>query len=98
MPITRTYAELGFPGLGDPYDPNSIQTGSEWFAGLSATRQRNMMGHAAYEAWQDGAIELSQLSAIRNNKIYGPMRVEASLVSILGPGASKYYSGAAQGF
>lgn len=73
-------------------DENPIQqSGMDWLESQSEEKQREVMGNAAYNAWKDGAITLDQLSTKHADDVYGMMRGEASLVSILGADAQKYY-------
>lgn len=60
------------------------QTGQEWFEALPEAQQRGMMGDSKYQAWKDNKFEFSQLSQAHENEVYGTMRSEASLVSLLG--------------
>ena len=92
LPITKTYAELGFTGIKDPFDPTKVQSGQAWYEGLSTEQQISMMGQAKHKAWQAGAFEFDQLSGVYNDPIYGVMRSEPSLVKILGPEAEVYYT------
>lgn len=69
-----------------------VQTGEEWFENLSEEEQEALMGGARFRAWQDGAVEFSQFSTTTEDEIFGTMRGEASLVSILGEDAQKYYA------
>jgi hypothetical protein len=43
-----------------------------------------MMGASKYAAYQDNKFEFSQLSTQHEHDIYGTMRTEASLKSLLG--------------
>ncbi len=69
-----------------------VQSGEDWFNGLSADRQRAMMGDAAFGAWQDGAIGLPDFVERRTDPTFGPMIQEASLKGMLGDGAKRYYA------
>lgn len=80
-PKVKSYKELGF-SVAEPQRPTR-QAGQEWFAGLSPATQRKMMGNAKFEAWQDGRIDLQDLSHTHADPIWGEMRVEASLKSLL---------------
>lgn len=89
VPQTKTYAELGFEGL--PEETFNVFTGEQWFKGLNQTTQIRMMGPGMHAAWADGAFEFSSLTRKYNNNVYGAMRREASLKSILGDKAALYY-------
>ena len=60
------------------------QSGQDWFDSLSEAQQQAMMGQEKHGAWKDGKFEFSQLSAQGPNDVYGTMRTEASLVSLIG--------------
>ena len=66
--------------FGNPVE----QSGEDWFNSLSEADQKSMMGNDKHSAWQDGKFEFSQLSAQFENEIYGSMRSEASLASLIG--------------
>jgi len=68
------------PGLSD--EPSEL--GKAWFEGLSEQEQRAMMGNSKWEAWQAGKFEFSKLSQEHENEVYGKMRSEASLISLIG--------------
>lgn len=64
---------------------NPISTsGEDWFSQQDEATQREMMGNAKYEAWVAGKFEFSQLSGTHDDEVYGQMRIEVSLKSILG--------------
>jgi hypothetical protein len=66
--------------FGSPVD----ESGEAWFANLSTSEQRSMMGDSKHEAWSAGRFEFGQLSAEQDNDVYGLMRTEASLASLIG--------------
>ena len=45
--------------------------GPEWFAGLSETEQRGIMGPAKYNAWKAGKVELGDLITTHTNETWG---------------------------
>lgn len=59
--------------------PNDVQRGPEWFAGLDAVRQREMMGPGMFAAYQAGGVDWSRMSVTYQNDVYGPMRRQATL-------------------
>lgn len=69
-----------------------VKPGVEWFNDLTPTEQQDMMGRSAYRAWRDGAINLDQLSTEHVDPVYGPMRGEASLTSLIGAEAAGAYA------
>jgi SPP1 gp7 family putative phage head morphogenesis protein len=65
--------------------PNPVeQTGLQWFEQQSEATQRALMGPGKYDAWRSGSIRLDQLTEERRDDVYGLMRVEPSLKSLLG--------------
>jgi hypothetical protein len=68
-----------------------IQTGEQWFASLSEADQREIAGHANYEAMRAGRVGLNDFVQPYSDPIYGSMVRQASLVSILGDEAKAYY-------
>jgi hypothetical protein len=71
-----------------PYIPefgNSIeQTGEQWFNSLPEAQQRAALGSAKYDALKAGKFQFSQLSQVQDTPVYGPMKSEASLKSLIG--------------
>lgn len=58
--------------------------GEEWFNSQSLAVQRKMMGPGKYEAWKAGKFAFSALTTDHEDDVYGVMRVEASLKSLIG--------------
>lgn len=58
---------------------DDVQTGPDWFAGLSAADQRKTMGGSRYAAYATGAWDWERVSVAKTSDIYGPMLVEATL-------------------
>jgi hypothetical protein len=66
-------------------NPNpDIESGLEWFGKLDEDKQREILGDSKYEAWKDGKFDLDQLTHQKDEPVYGTMRVERSLKSLLG--------------
>lgn len=61
-----------------------IQTGEDWFKGLSEDKQRSMMGAQYFEAYQGGAFNFLELSKEHTDDVYGFMRGVAPLYDLLG--------------
>lgn len=74
------------------FPPREIQSGEDWFNSLDEGQQRDMMGHANYEAWRAGAVTLSDFVQPYQSDIYGSMIRQASLLGILGDAARQYYA------
>lgn len=65
--------------------PNPIeQSGEDWFNEQSDATQQAMMGQAKWDAWKDGQFELSQLTKVTTDDVYGSMRGETSLKDLVG--------------
>lgn len=52
VPKTKTWAELGFPGIADP--PDATPDADAWFSSLTVEQQRRILGDAGYQAWKRG--------------------------------------------
>lgn len=80
VPKTKTWAELGFPGIQDPQDatPDAVA----WFDGLSADVQKSILGPKRFEAWQRGVYPMSAWAARRHTAgwrdSYVPSRAPAA--------------------
>jgi hypothetical protein len=57
--------------------------GQEWFEKQPESVQRQMMGEGRYQAWKDGKFKFGQLSAGREDPVYGIMQQERSLKDLL---------------
>ncbi|RTK96556.1 MAG: hypothetical protein EKK64_03740 [Neisseriaceae bacterium] len=72
--------------------PPEIELGEQWFNKLPRNEQRQRMGEAKHKAYLAGAFRFDELSEQYQNDTFGEMLKEASLVSILGERARRYYS------
>jgi hypothetical protein len=63
------------------------QTGQEWFDGLDAQTQIDMMGQAKWDAWQAGQFQLTDLYKVAHSDVWGDSPRVATLKELLG-GAS----------
>lgn len=88
VPITKTWEELGIEGI-EQVRPD-WEDGETWFRALSDQQQIDMMGKSKWLAWKDNQFEFSQLSKPYTDKVYGIMRGEAPLKSILEDKAAIY--------
>ena len=84
LPIVPLASKLG---VKQP----QLEDGEEWFRRQPVGVQKSMMGPSKWHAWQDGAIEFSDLTHKHDDPVYGEMLTEASLVSLLGENAKAYY-------
>lgn len=92
VPITKSWRELG---IDLPETRQPVQTGREWFEGLSRFEQRKRMGPSMFKAWEAGEFDFADLSQPYTDPVYGEMLAEASLKGLLGDRAKQYYRRAA---
>jgi len=71
--------------------PVTIRSGVDWFDGLDDARQRRLIGHAAVNARNAGAVRLEDFVGERTDDLFGEQIYEQSVVGILGDGAGQYY-------
>jgi len=64
------------------YD-DKIQTGEDWFKGLSEKEQRDMMGGDTYAAWKEGKFDLSDMAGRRHDDVYGEMLARVPLSELI---------------
>lgn len=65
IPRTKTWAELGFPGIEEP--DLGMQDAGTWFEGLADGEQRQMLGRRGHEQWLAGNFPMDQWSARKSN-------------------------------
>lgn len=65
MPVTKTWAELGFPDVVEP--PSLVRDASQVFADLSPTEQRSILGPGRYAAWVAGEFPMDAWSVRRTS-------------------------------
>lgn len=63
VPKTKTWKELGFDGISDP--PDMVKSADDWFDGLSAVRQKGILGDKGFAAWKEGRFPRSMWSMRR---------------------------------
>jgi len=66
------------------FTPVIQETGIDWFNRQSEATQRAMMGREYYDAWRGGAFDLSEMTTVHRDEVYGDMRTEARLWQLLG--------------
>lgn len=70
----------------------TVGRGEDWFMGLDAGRQRDLMRNdAAFDAWQAGAVQLRDFVKPYEDRVFGSMVRQASLQDMLGEGARAWY-------
>lgn len=72
--------------------PRNIEDGEAWFDAQDDARQQRILGKAAYNAWNDGAVSLADFVGHTNDPIFGRQLATNSLKGILGKDAKQYYS------
>lgn len=81
IPITKTFAELGFSGAQE--NDTSFQSGRDWFMEQPADVQRKILGAGKYDAWKEGKVELQDLVAHSHSDKWGGQYHAASLKEAL---------------
>jgi len=82
IPLTPSYKDLGL----DVPEPKSLRkedSGQDWFKGQPEATQRAMMGKAKHAAWKAGKFEFERLSVESKDAVWGKMRSEAPLKSLI---------------
>lgn len=99
LPVTNSWADI-LAGTGvDTSDLEDMSLdmppASDWFDQQNESIQRQILGNAKYNAYQDGAITLDDLVGQSYSPDWGGSRYEKSLKEALGAKqASKYYANA----
>lgn len=65
IPVTKTWAELGFTGIEEP--PSLEKSSQEWFDGLTLDTQRQIMGPERLNLYQSGEIRWEDLNRRQEN-------------------------------
>jgi hypothetical protein len=60
-----------------------VQSGHDWFRGLTAGQQARMMGRSAWSAWRAGEFTLDEFTRQTDDGVYGAVLREASLREIM---------------
>lgn len=69
----------------------TVQSGEDWFFAQSDARQRELAGHANYEALKSGDVRLRDFVERYDDPVFGEMIRESSLKNLMGAGAREYY-------
>lgn len=65
VPVTKTWEELGFPGMREPQ--NATPDADEWFENLPEAEQEAILGKAGLAAYREGRFPRSAWAARRDN-------------------------------
>lgn len=65
IPRTKSWAELGFPGIPEP-DLGMVDA-TDWFDGLDETEQRQILGRRGFDAWRSGEFPMDAWAARKSN-------------------------------
>ena len=79
-PLTKTWAELGFPDLEETRV--DVRPGPEWFAAQPVGLQRRILGPGKLRAYEEERIELRDLVAVTSHPLWGGGLRERSLREI----------------
>ena len=82
VPAVKSFKDLGMNIPGPP-KPN-IPNGRKWFEGLSAGRQKKMMGLTKWQMWKDGKIDLTDILTTRKDEVYGDMLAAKTIAQLTG--------------
>jgi SPP1 gp7 family putative phage head morphogenesis protein len=82
IPLTKDWSDiLGVDSVRDTRP--SIQSGKDWFLKQSQATQREMLGDARYNAWQEGQFELSDVVKKTHDEQWGTSVQEKSLKELV---------------
>lgn len=70
VPVTKSWAELGFPGMREPKPAG--ETRSDILEGMSDDELRRMLGARGYEAWKAGTYPVEKWAVRRVNPDWRP--------------------------
>lgn len=77
VPLTKPWAELGFPGLRETRF--RTETGEQWFARQPRDTQRVLLGPGKLELYEQGNLPLADLVVDTQHPLWGPGRRERPL-------------------
>lgn len=86
LPITATWAELGFPGIDniDPLDPTAMQRDAvRTFSTMTKAEATVRFGAGKAAAMKDGTLTLSDMVVTRRSKTWGDAPSQATLTEAL---------------
>jgi SPP1 gp7 family putative phage head morphogenesis protein len=88
-PVTKSWDDILGPlgidttGIEDTNPALDMQTGQEWFNGLDADQQRQILGNAKYDAFADGKFDLSDIVGTNDDPDWGKSIFEKPLKELI---------------
>lgn len=76
-PVTRSWAELGFPGIRET--GLQLEPGEDWFDRQDVGLQREVLGPGKLAAYRSGRIRFADLAEPTSHPVWGPGLKERSL-------------------
>lgn len=94
LPVTKTFAELGIPGVSEAIEDERLRLpGETLFKRLPVADQIKVLGPGAYRAYSANAVSLADFVGEAESPIWGKSRYRKSLSEIMGRSeAKKYYA------
>ena len=77
MPVTKSWADLGFPGMREPAD--DTKTGRDWFDEQPERTQVGILGRKRLDALRSGRLTWDDIPQVRQNPNWRPSVVVAPL-------------------
>lgn len=81
VPETKTWEELGFPGVAEDVRP-AWETGEDWLRRQSEENQIRTLRKSRYEAWKSGEVKLDDFVEHIEDPVWGKQIKEKSLKKI----------------
>jgi SPP1 gp7 family putative phage head morphogenesis protein len=82
VPVSKSWAELGFGDDIPDTRPAAGETGEQWFAKQPEAVQLAILGPGKLERYKEGKLTLRDTVGYRNDSEWGPNRWERSLIQI----------------
>lgn len=88
-PVTKSWDDILGPlgidttGIEDTNPALDMQTGQDWFNGLDADQQRQILGNAKYDAWANGDFSLDDIVGKSYDKDWGSSIYEKPLKALV---------------
>ena len=66
LPVTKTWAELGFPDIDGDNPASAVPDAKAWFDDQPETVQRDIMGSRRLDAYRDGRLAWGDMAVRRS--------------------------------